>query len=52
MCVLHMKITSIRLNGLNPTINITEIQDGGALFQPIRGDLLRTYHKKPQVKKK
>lgn len=25
------------------------IQDGGAFFNPIRDDLLRTYHTKPQV---
>lgn len=39
------------LIGLNPLLKINEIQDGGAIFSPLRADMLRTIHSKPQVVK-
>lgn len=33
-------------------ISVSELSEGYALFTPIRDDMLRTYHKKPQVIKK
>ena len=37
------------LVGNSPTISITQVQDGMAIFSPIRGDMLRTYQTKPQI---
>ena len=36
--------------GNSPVIKSTTIQNGGALFAPIKDDMLRTCHTKPQVK--
>ena len=34
------------------TVLTSVIQSGGALFQPVSGDMTRTYHTSPQVRRK
>jgi len=37
------------LIGNNPTIEARVVQDGGVLFNPIRDNMIRTYHAEPQI---
>ena len=39
-------------SGVNGSVIITSITDGGIDFNPIQGDMLRTAHNMPQVNKK
>ena len=45
----NFKVDGSNLIGSNPVIKVTEIQNGGAFFSPIKDDMLRTLHSKPQV---
>jgi hypothetical protein len=44
-----ISIASSSLQGNSVNIQISNIQDGGALFQPVLSNMLRTIHSKPQV---
>ncbi|CAF0756351.1 unnamed protein product [Brachionus calyciflorus] len=44
-----LTISNSSLNGINPVIGASNIQDGGAKFYPLLDDILRTHHSKPQV---
>lgn len=46
---IALKIGTTSLAGNNPVIGAQAVQDGGVLFTPLSDDILRTYHKKPQV---
>jgi hypothetical protein len=46
------QINSDSLSGNNPKVQTKTVQNGGALFSPIQDDMLRTYHKVPQVNQK
>lgn len=35
--------------GINPRISASKLTNGLAMFNPIRDDMLRTYHSVPQV---
>ena len=41
--------TDVQLVGVNPTIEIEQIQSGGVLFDPIRSDMLGLYKTTQQV---
>ncbi|CAL1548485.1 unnamed protein product, partial [Lymnaea stagnalis] len=44
-----MEINSKGVTGLNLNVTVQTITDGGVWFDPISGDMLRTYHTTPQV---
>ena len=44
-----MSIASSSLQGNNANILARDVQDGGALFNPILSNMLRTVHSNPQV---
>lgn len=44
----EMQLTS-QLSGVDVMLNISTVVDGGITFDPIHGDMLMTYHDKPQV---
>lgn len=44
----EMTLTS-QLSGVDVVLSIATVKDGGITFDPIQGDMLLTYHNKPQV---
>lgn len=44
----EMTLTS-QLSGVDVVLSIVTVKDGGITFDPIQGDMLLTYHDKPQV---
>ena len=44
-----LTIAANNLLGSNVAIVANGVEDGGAVFQPIQADFLRTYHSQPQV---
>lgn len=44
----EMTLTS-QLSGVDVVLSIATVKDGGITFDPIQGDMLLTYHDKPQV---
>jgi hypothetical protein len=43
------KITTNNLQGNSPNIQTQTVTEGGVLFNPILGNMLRTFHSVPQV---
>ena len=44
------KIAASSLQGNSPNVTTQTVTDGGVLFNPILGNMLRTFHTVPQVK--
>ena len=49
VCLYIKKITASKLQGNAPNITTQTVTIGGILFNPILGNMLRTYHSVPQV---
>ncbi|CAL1525942.1 unnamed protein product [Lymnaea stagnalis] len=44
-----MEVDGSQVTGINAKVTVQAVTDGGLWFDPIMGDLLRTYHTRPQV---